>query len=106
MASEPDNPKTGMIAWVTAISLVLIFVAFVSLQGLFSLWELRHEKRTGMGRIETQLTEYRKEQWAKLENIDDAMKKTLSDAKAGKVLAAPPPPAAPAKTEPATPAKK
>lgn len=104
MAAEPDSPKTGIIAWVTAISLVLIFVAFVALQGLFNLWEIRHDKRTGTGSVETQLELYKKEQVARLTSIDAAKKTTLDDAKAGKVLAAPPPPAAPAKTE--TPAKK
>lgn len=94
-----------MIAWVTAISLVLVFVAFVSLQGLFSLWELRHDKRSGTGSIETPLTLYQKEQDSKLGSIDSAMEVTLADAKAGKNLAAPPPPAAPAKTETPAPGK-
>ena len=105
MASEADNPKTGIIAWVTTISLILIFVAFVSLQGLFNLWELRHDKRSGTGNIETPLSSYKAEQVAKLTTIEDAKKATLEDAKAGKVLAAPPPPAAPAKTETTTPTK-
>ena len=98
MASEPDSPKTGIIAWVTAISLILIFVAFVSLQGLFSLWKLRHDKRTGTGNVETPLSSYKKEQVARLNTLENAKKATLEDAKAGKVLAAPPPPAAPVKT--------
>lgn len=106
MAAEPDMPKTGMIAWVTAVSLVMIFVAFVSLQGLFSLWEVRHDKRTGTGNLETPLTSYKKEQEAKLNGISSAMDTTLIDAKAGKVLAAPPPPAAPVPgKKDATPAK-
>src|SRR5262245_5270083 len=103
MAAERDYPNTGMIAWVTAVSLILIFVSFVSLQGLFSLWEVRHDKRTGVGNIETPLSSYKKEQVAKLGGIDAAKKTTLEDAKAGKVLAAPPPPVTPGKTE--TPAK-
>jgi len=99
MASEADNPKTGIIAWVTAISLILIFVAFVSLQGLFSLWELRHDKRSGLGNVETPISSYKKEQSDKLISLEEAKKATLADAIAGKVLAAPAPPAAPAKTE-------
>lgn len=103
MASEADMPKTGMIAWVTTLSLILIFVAFVSLQGLFNLWEVRHDKRTGIGTVETPLTSYKSEQVAKLTTIDKAKEETLKDAIAGKNLAAPAPPATPAKTE--TPAK-
>ena len=99
MASEADSPKTGLIAWVTALSLIMIFVAFVSLQGLFNLWEVRHDKRTGTGNLETPLSSYKSEQVAKLTTIDDAKKATLTDAIAGKNLAAPAPPAAPAKTE-------
>ena len=105
MASEADNPKTGIIAWVTAISLILIFVAFVSLQGLFNLWELRHDKRSGTGNLDTPLSSYKMEQVARLAAIEDAKKATLEDAKAGKVLAAPPPPAAPAKTDTPAPTK-
>jgi hypothetical protein len=106
MASEPDSPKAGLIAWVTALSLVLIFVAFVSLQGLFNMWELRHDKRKGIGNIETPLSEYKREQEVKLVSLKDATTKTLEDAKAGKVLAAPPPPAAaPGKTTTPAPSK-
>ena len=99
MAAEADNPKTGIIAWVTTISLILIFVAFVSLQGLFQIWELRHDHRKGTGHIDSPLTAYKKEQELKLGSLDTAKKTTLEDAKAGKVLAAPPPPVA--KTPPA-----
>lgn len=99
MASEADLPKTGMIAWVTTLSLILIFVAFVSLQGLFNLWEVRHDNRTGVGTVETPLTSYKSEQVAKLATLEDAKKATLADAIAGKNLAAPAPPVAPAKTE-------
>lgn len=107
MAAEPDSPKTGMIAWVTAISLVMIFVTFVALQGLFNMWEIRHDKRTGLGNIETPLTQYQKEQDSKLTGLDAAVDATLADAKAGKVLAAPPPPATPAASGTgAAPAKK
>lgn len=105
MAAEADNPKTGMIAWVTAIALILIFVCFVVLQGLFQMWDLRHEKRSGLGNLETPLAAYKREQELKVGDISSAKKTTLEDARAGKVLAAPPPPAAPAKTVPPAPAK-
>jgi hypothetical protein len=95
MAAEADNPKTGTIAWITAISLILIFVSFVVLQGLFEIWEVRHDQRTGTGNLESPIQAYNKEQALKMGSIDAAKKTTLEDAKAGKVLAAPPPPAAP-----------
>jgi len=98
MAAEADNPKTGTIAWVTALSLILIFVVFVVLQGLFQIWEQRHANRVGTGNLESPIAAYKKEQDLKLGSLDAAKKATLDDAKAGKVLAAPPPPAAPAKT--------
>ena len=105
MAAEVDSPKTGLIAWITALSLILLFVAFVSLQGLFTLWELRHDRRTGTGTIETPLTSYKKEQVANLDGLSGAITSTLKDAAAGKVLAAPPPPAAPVKTDTPAPTK-
>lgn len=105
MAAEADNPKTGLIAWVTAISLILILVVFIVLQGLFYMWEARHRNKTGEGALESPLSQYRKEQELKLNTIDDAKKQTLADAIAGKVLATPPPPAAPAKTDAPVPAK-
>ena len=105
MAAEVDSPKTGLIAWITALSLILIFVAFVSLQGLFTLWELRHDKRTGTGNLETPLTSYKKEQVAKLDGLQAAITSTLKDATAGKILAASPPPAAPVKTGDPAPTK-
>ncbi|MBL8821563.1 MAG: hypothetical protein JNJ77_03175 [Planctomycetia bacterium] len=105
MAAEADNPKTGLIAWVTAISLILILVVFIVLQGLYFMWEARHRNKTGEGALETPLMQYRKEQELKMNSIEQAMQQTLADAKAGKVLATPPPPAAPAKTEPPAPAK-
>jgi hypothetical protein len=105
MAAELDSPKTGLIAWITALSLILLFVAFVSLQGLFNLWELRHDQRAGLGTLETPLTAYKKEQFAKLDKLDAAKGSTLKDAADGKVLAAPPPPAPPAKTETPAPTK-
>lgn len=104
MAAEADNPKTGIIAWVTTLSLILIFVVFVVLQGLFQIWELRHDKRKGTGNLESPVAAYKREQDLKLGSLDAAKKTTLDDAKAGKVLAAPPPPVAPAKTP--EPAKK
>jgi hypothetical protein len=104
MAAEADNPQTGTIAWVTAIALILIFVVFVVLQGLFDIWEVRHDKRVGTGNLESPIAAYKKEQDLKLGSLDAAKKATLEDARAGKVLAAPPPPAAPA-TPAKTPAK-
>ena len=100
MAAEADNPKTGMIAWVTAISLVLIFVVVVVLQGLFQMWELRHDARAGTGNLETPLTTYKKEQELKLGDLNAAKQTTLEGAKAGKVLALPAA-TAPAKIAPA-----
>jgi len=105
MAAEADNPKTGLIAWVTAISLILILVVLIVLQGLFYMWDARHRNKTGEGALESPLTQYRKEQELKMQNIAQAEKQTLADAIAGKVLATPPPPAAPAKTETPAPAK-
>jgi flagellar basal body-associated protein FliL len=105
MAAEADNPKTGLIAWVTAISLILILVVFIVLQGLFFLWDARHRSKMSEGSLASPLTQYRQEQELKLNTIQDAKKQTLADAIAGKVLATPPPPAAPTKTENQAPVK-
>jgi len=105
MAAEVDSPKTGLIAWITALSLILLFVAFVSLQGLFNLWELRHDQRSGLGTLETPLSSYKKEQIAKLDKLDAAKDSTLKDAAEGKVLAAPAPPVVPTKTGTPAPTK-
>ncbi|HMP17511.1 MAG TPA: hypothetical protein PKD72_10840, partial [Gemmatales bacterium] len=67
--------------------------------------EVRHEQRTGTGNLESPLAAYNREQVLKLNDLEAAMKQTLEDAKAGKVLAAPPPPtpAPPANPTPANP---
>ncbi|HQR41873.1 MAG TPA: hypothetical protein PLX97_04295, partial [Gemmatales bacterium] len=80
MAAEADNPKTGIIAWVTTLSLILIFVVFVVLQGLFQIWEVRHDKRTGTGNLDSPLVAYKKEQELKLVSLEAAKKTTLEPA--------------------------
>jgi hypothetical protein len=100
---EPNNPKTGTIAFYTVSSLILLLVSMLALEGLFHIWEGRAEQKLEAVDYPSDVSIYRKEQNARLEGLAESMKQVIEDAKAGKNLAAPAPP--PAKTPEKTPGK-
>ncbi len=97
MAAEPDLPKTGTIAYVTILSLILILVSFLALQPLYFIWEARYENKLGEGRMPSDLAVYRAEQNEKLKDLPQSQAGVLASAKEGKDLSIKVP--VPAKTE-------
>src|SRR5436190_23986146 len=92
MATETNTPKTGTIAFVTAMSLILLTLSVAVLEGLFSIWQARAEEKASTSDLPTELDVYKKQQASRLTDIDAFKKTVIADAKAGKNLAAPPPP--------------
>jgi hypothetical protein len=97
MAAEPNRPKTGMILFVTALSLILLLVSVLVIEGLFYVWQTRAQEKAGEGNLPSQVDVYKKEQVARLTDIDQFKASVIQDARAGKNLAPPAPPDAPSK---------
>lgn len=102
MAAEPNRPKTGMIAFITALSVILIIISIAVLEGLFSIWQGRAQEKAAASDLPSQLEMYRKEQETRLTDIAAFKQKVIAEARTGKGMAAPAPPTAPAKAQPAT----
>jgi hypothetical protein len=96
MAAEPNSPKTGMITFVTVLSLILLLISVLVLEGLFGVWQTRAQNRAGEGNLPSQVDVYKKEQVDRLSDIEKFKSSVIQDARAGKTLAPPAPPAAPA----------
>src|SRR5215208_8269138 len=97
MAAEPNRPKTGMITFVTVLSLILLLISVLVIEGLFYVWQGRAQERVGEGNLPGQLDSYKKEQVARLTDIEKFKSSVIQDARAGKPIAPPVPPTAPSK---------
>jgi len=95
MAAEPNRPKTGTIAFVTALSVILVLISVMVIEGLFYIWHGRAQEKAGSGDLTSQLAMYTREQQSRLTDIDSFKQKVLAEARTGKSLAAPIPPAVP-----------